>query len=436
MDSKILIVGTVPYSKKATSRAFEAYFSGWDRDRLAQIFSNPHVPAKGHCGELFQITDQRMLRARLRKGVETGRIYRYADLREEWDDDLNKSVSSGTVRKLYRIGSRKNSLIYLLRGALWSKRFWCTGTLLRWLDDFQPDCVFLSFSDDFFIPRIALFAAQRFDVPIVSSIGDDYYFNDRFSLSPLYHAYRLAYKRLIRRVFAHGGSAIYISDKIRDRYNAAFSLHGETVYLTSEVRRRPFRPVNRTQPKICYFGNIRQGRSESLAAIGTALGEIDPSYRLEVCSNQSDPDVVRPLLDNPNVDFLGSVPYDEVTRRMSEADVLVIVEGFKKQHVNMTRYSLSTKAADCLASGAAILVYGSEECGVISYMRSTDSAAVCSDPAQLTDCIRSLLDDEALQKRYYENAISVTERNHTLAGSTKVFRSVVKEAVDHYEKHA
>ena len=32
MHPRVLIVGTVPYNKKSTSRAFEAYFHNWEKD--------------------------------------------------------------------------------------------------------------------------------------------------------------------------------------------------------------------------------------------------------------------------------------------------------------------------------------------------------------------------------------------------------------------
>jgi hypothetical protein len=121
-----------------------------------------------------------------------------------------------------------------------------------------------------------------------------------------------------------------------------------------------------------------------------------------------------------------------VVKKTAESDVVVIVEGFKKKHVNNTRYSLSTKAADSLASGAQILVYGSGECGVIEYMQSTEAAAVCTDRAELTACIRGLLEDEARQRSNYGKAGEVSQRNHTLESSTGVFRSVVEDAIHAY----
>lgn len=429
MHPRVLIVGTVPYNKKSTSRAFEAYFCNWEKENLAQIFSNTKKPCKGHCGTLYQITDQRILKKWLKPSYEAGVVYSYDELDTEWlDNDLE--VGNAAVNNMYKMGSKRTSLTHWLRGILWRKKLWCTDKLNQWLDAFKPECVFLAFSDDFFINQIALYVAERYNIPIVSCIGDDYYFNTHFSLSPFYHLYKSSYRRLIRKVLAHPGSAIYISNKIRDKYNCEFGLDGETVYLTSTVQRKEFTPINKTNPYITYFGNIGAGRNESLNEIGYALGKINPEYKLHVYSNEEDPKVYSIFNDNPNVEYGGSVPYSEVQKKMHESDIVVIVEGFKKEHVNLTRYSLSTKAADSLASGAAILTYGFAECGIIQYMQSTHASAVCSDKEDLVDCICNLINDEELQKQYYDQAIVMTQEHHNLKSSSTTFENVVKRAIN------
>lgn len=431
MDYRVLIVGTVPYNKKSTSRAFESYFSGWDRDCLAQIFSNSKTPCKGHCGSLFQITDHRMLRRWLNPGVKTGKVFRYDELEEQWaDNDLE--VGSAVIEKAYRIGQKHTPLTHLLRGVLWRKAFWCTQELQNWMDDFRPECVFLAFSDDYFINQIALYAAKRYDIPIVSCIGDDYYFNRHFSLNPFYVLYKETYRALIRRVLRHPGSAIYISDKIRDKYNSEFGLNGQTVYLTSTISRKPFAPINTEKPIVTYFGNIGMGRNKSLSDIAAALGKINPSYRLEIYSNCSDPGLIDVLQKNPHVRYMGSVPYSDVLKRMGESDITVVVEGFAEKDVELSRYSLSTKAADALASGCAILAYGSPECGVIDYLRSTNAAQVCTDPALLQESITELFQNPDTQRRYYDAQISVTEKNHNLPASCRISRAVIETAIQNY----
>ena len=116
MDPKVLIVGTVPYNKATTARAFEAYFRGWDRNCLTQIFSNSKKPIKGHSGRLFQITDKRMLQRVFDKTIQTGKEFVYEELADAWEN--NTQEESGIYSKLYQWGSRKTPFIYLARGNL------------------------------------------------------------------------------------------------------------------------------------------------------------------------------------------------------------------------------------------------------------------------------------------------------------------------------
>lgn len=428
---RILIVGTVPYNKRSASRAFAAYFTGYPKDHLAQIFSNPKKPAKGHCRELYQITDQRLLLRRFHPKLDTGVIFHDELLAPEWTDNAPE-VGNRLFAWLYRLGSRKSPTNHLLRGILWRKKYWCTDKLNIWMDRFRPDCIFLAFSDDFFIPEIALYAARRYHIPIVSCIGDDYYFNDRFSLSPMYHLYRSRYKKLIRQVFAHGGSAVYISDKIRDLYNREFGLDGQTVYLTSDVQRREFLQLSET-PGFYYFGNIGLGRYRSLWEVAGAMQACCPGAFLEIYSNESLPEAERLFAACPNIRFRGAVSYQQVLDRLAGADVYLIVEGFRRADINAVRYSLSTKAADGLASGARLLVYGPEEAGVVSYLAQTGAATVCTDKKQLQACIGELFDGP-LQKKRYENGAKTMRENHSPESSTAIFRNVIAGAVDSYEK--
>jgi hypothetical protein len=428
MHPRVLIVGTVPYNTKSTSRAFDAYFHYWEKENLAQIFSNTKKPCKGHCGTLFQITDHRILQRWTGKKIDTGIIYHYDDLDIEWRDN-DPELGSAKAETVYKIGGRHTPLTHLLRGLLWRKKFWCTEKLNHWLDEFKPECVFLAFSDDYFIPQIALYVAEQFHIPIVSCIGDDYYFNVQKTLNPFYHLYKSTYRKLIDKIFAWPGSAIFISDKIRDKYNAEFHLDGETVYLTSSIKRKPFAPINVEHPVITYFGNIRMGRNQSLYDIGYALKEINPQYNLEVYSNEKDEAYYSKLKDNPNIKYMGSVPYAQVQKRMAESDITIIVEGFEEQDINQSRYSLSTKAADALASGAAILTYGSIECGIIEYMISTEASVVCTRKEDLLNDIREMIDNQVQQRQRYDQAIAITKAHHQLESSCRISETVIERAI-------
>lgn len=432
MHPRVIIVGTIPYNPKESSRAFDAYFHNWEPENLAQVFSHPQDPIQGHCSTLYQITDYRLLQRWKGKNVQTGKVFRYESLNKQ-SPVADKSDERRLSKKAYRFGANHTPLSHLLRGLLWRKKLWCTDEFNQWLDDFKPECVFLSFSYDFFIPQIADYISKRFNIPIVSSIADDYYFNTYFSVNPLYYLYKYSYRRMIKNLLTRNHYAIYISDKIRDKYNNHFGLIGDTVYLTSEVQRKPFAPVNKEKPLITYFGNIRMGRNHSLNAIGKALGQINPNYKLEVYSAEKDPKAYKELQENPNIYYGGTIPYAEVQQRMQASDVTVIVEGFKESEIRWSRYSLSTKAADALASGATILTYGSSDCGIVEYMLSTEAAFVCTDHEQLEGVIRDLLENDILQRKYYNRQILMTKQHHDLSSSCCVFESIVTKAIKNHQ---
>lgn len=429
MKPRILIVGTIPYNTMSSSRAFDSYFHYWDGESLAQVFSNTKKPTKGHCSGFYQITDQQMVKCRFGKLKETGVIYRSEELGEEWATSSDE-VKSSFFKRLYRLGARKSAFTHYMRKFVWSKKLWCNDKFNAWLEEFAPECVFLSFSDDFFIPEIALYVAEKFDVPIVSSIGDDYYFNTKFSLSPFYHLYKSQYRRLIRRVLAHKGSAIYIGNKIRDKYNSYFGLDGETVYLTSNIKRHEFREINTEAPLISYCGNIRCGRYLKLLEIATALGEINADYRLTVYSGEKDSKFIEPLSSHPNINYAGSVPYSEVERVTVDSDITVVVEGTRKKDIDLTRYSVSTKVADAFASGSNIFCYGSMECGVIEYMTESRGAQMCYDRDGLKDALCELIFNVDKQREYYVNSEIAAKNNHVLEQSCRVFEGVVKKAIE------
>lgn len=426
MHPKILIVMTTPYSTSDSSRTLDAYFHFWEKERVRQIFSRNWIPNKGHCGEMYQITDASLLKKWLHKPVEIGKIYTFEEMLEQKG---NERIQDSSTAGLYKLGELHSPTVELLRGALWRKKYWCTEKLVKWLDEYKPECIVYNFSNHLFTQQIALFAAQRYKIPIVAIIGDDYYFNDRFSISPTYWLFRHKFKKLTEQVLKNGASAVYCSDKIRDKYNGYFGIDGKTIYVTSSIERRAFRPINKENPVFVYFGSVRLGRNTALCDIATALGKIDLTYKLEVYSNESDEKISGCLKKHPNIVYGGAVPYNEVEKRMLEADVFVIAEGFKKEDINFTKYSLSTKAADGLACGVSILTYGPSESGVVEYMKETEASLVCSEPDKLKESIVELMTDVELQKRYYKNAIAVTEKNHTLKSTTSTFESVVEKIV-------
>ena len=427
MHPKILIIATTPYSTSDSSRTLDAYFHYWEKDRVAQIFSRNWIPNKGHCGEMYQITDASLLKKWLHKPVEVGKIYTYDEMRNEDGNEVMEDSSA--VGLSYKIGSKHSPSVEILRGLLWRKKFWCTPKFIAWLDNFKPECIVYNFSNHLFTQQIALFVANRYQIPIVAIIGDNYYFDESKSKSLVYKLFRSRFKKLTEKVLSSNSSAVYCSDKIKKLYNDYFRIHGETVYFSSSLERREFRPIDTKNPKVVYFGSIRLGRNLALRDIAIALSEIDPNYRLEVYSNENDEEICGVLKNTPNVVYGGSIPYSQVENKTAECDIFVIAEGFRDEDINLTKYSLSTKASDGLASGAAVLTYGPDDAGVVGYMKGTGASMVCTDPKSLKESLRELIYNEELQENFYQKAVEITQAHHTIESSTATFEKVVERAI-------
>ena len=147
MHPKILIVMTTPYSTSDSSRTLDAYFHYWERDRVVQIFSRNWIPNKGHCNEMYQITDASLLKKWFHKPVEVGKIYTYDEMIEQ---NGNEIIQDDSTAVFYKIGVNHSPMIELLREVLWKKKYWCTEKLVKWLDEYKPECIVYNFSNHLF----------------------------------------------------------------------------------------------------------------------------------------------------------------------------------------------------------------------------------------------------------------------------------------------
>lgn len=431
--SNILIIGTVPYSNNNQSRAFDTYFKNFDSKNLAQIFSSPQTPDFGHCDYLYQITDVTVLK-------NTFRIKKKAGIKYDFtiNENNNIAASSEIIKKrrlisfLYRLGKNKNSINHLLRGFIWRKKNWLTEDLIKWVEDFKPDLVFIAFSDDFFILQIGLYFAEKYDIPIISAIGDDYYFNNKFSLNPLYHIYRRKYKKLVNKVMKYKGENIYISDKIKERYDSFFHKNGEVIYVSSDIKRLPFTPINKEQINFIYSGNLRLGRYRSILEISSALEEMSSKYIINIFSNEQSKKIIKRLKKCRNIKYCGYVKYEELITQLKKCDFSIIVEGKRSKDIDKTRYSLSTKVGDSIALGKPILIYGNEESGAIGFFKKNRCLLVANTPKLLTEKLSKFINNIELQKEEYERYELITKILFDKNENNKRFKNMVKKIITNY----
>jgi glycosyltransferase involved in cell wall biosynthesis len=130
-----------------------------------------------------------------------------------------------------------------------------------------------------------------------------------------------------------------------------------------------------------------------------------------------------PQSDDPALDRVrsldGSVvlplqPYESLPQSLASSDLLAIVYDWDAKSRAYSRLSMPTKAAEYMASGTPILVYGPEGHAVIEYGRKHGWAHVVSedDPRTLKAALRELATNQLLRERLGRSAMQVAAQNH------------------------
>jgi hypothetical protein len=428
----VLIVGTVPYNESTQARALMSYFQLWSlkKENAAQFFSDPREPKSGFCKTFYQLTDEMILDKILHRGkTDLGIVFERTEIErcpKQTDKECTKKNRYGFLKKLKNF---KGPFEKLLRGHLWKKRFWCNSKFLNWADDFKPDVIYCCFSDDFFILQISLFLSQRYSIPIIVQIGDDYIFNGHFSLNPFYWFYRCKYLRLAKKIFSKCGGALFSSSKIQAKYNGAVPGESKVIYISSNVVAADISNGNASNlsKTILYVGSVSLGRWKSIIEVGEALSSFGSDYVVDVYTSDNDEKINKKLSVAKGIAFHGPIPYSEVSEKMASCSALLITESFSKHDLISTAYSLSTKVADCLASGKPVFAYGPSEAGFMDYLLSEDCACCCLNKEQLHDKLKICLFDQNYRDKLCNNELNVFKKNHSYDRNSTLFLSLLHE---------
>ena len=425
---RILIVGTIPFNPSTQSRAMGSYFGCWEKDkRAAQIFSNPNKPVHGHCSTFYQITDSMMLSAMLHRKKCEGIIYSDSQL----DDQVPGCNKSGQqlTSKIFNIAKRNKSyLVRLLRKILWNKKRWLTESLTNWINDFNPDIIYLAFSNDFFINEIALYIAKLKKIPIVTVIGDDYVFNRKFSISPFYFIYAKKYRKLVRSIFSYNTGVLYTSEKIREKYTKFFNNQNDVIYISSDFKCAPTLNLGDQPKRIIYAGNLALGRHKPLYDVMRCVEKMD-NVELDVYASLVPKSFLKKAKKFSHTTLFNPIPYNSLMSKISESNSILIVESFTKRDIKTTEFSLSTKVADGLMSGIPIIAYGPQQSGCIYYLEQNLNGCVCTNKNCLNEHINKCVFNIEYRETISNQEQKLALTNHTKEKNSLIFYNFVKKMV-------
>ncbi len=424
---KVLVISHNVFSASGNmGKTMENLLAGIDPDNLAQLYFHSEVPTRLCCKRYFRITDRDMLRS-LPFRHPVGRAYGSDDI------DTKRSVSrtdSGMTAKVYQFSRRRSPLIYLMRDLLWRMGRWDTPALKEWIEDFCPDVIFLAAGDYTFSYRIACRLARRYDIPILMWCCDDFYITEKKTLSPLY---RLHHRRLLRwahRTAGQSGALITISKEMQEDYAALFGIPTETVRIPVPKNLCALPPQQRSG--VVYAGNLGLNRTLPLTELATSLhrGGIPGCDHIDVYSGERSDKILERLKKADGIVLHGPLPGEEIPALLGRTKYLVFTEAFDENSRRRTRYSLSTKIGESLASGACILAYGPEEISSMRYLAENRAACIIKNAEDAADAVRALETEPGLYEGYVRRAAALSCAAHDPETNRRTVCELLRRVVE------
>lgn len=422
---KVLIVSHNAFSHTVNmGKTLLSYFTDFSAKETAQFYIHSEVPTIDTiCTTYYRFTDKDALKSLVsfkvqgvefqKKDIEIGRKHNRTD--------------TGLIASLYETGSRRTSLIYLLRSALWFFAHWNTRKLRHWLDEQKPDVVFFASSDYIFMYDVAAFIADYCDAPLVIACVDDYYINNSNGEDFLGKVHHLLYKRTVWKTAQRAKCLFAICDTMNTEYGNIFKRKCYTLHTSVSPKKLPYyeKPF-----RISYIGNLDFLRYKQLIDIAAALFKITHgSCELDVYSGETKPEVIGQLKETKGLHFHGRISADDVLKVMSESVLVIHTECFDENTVKQVRYSVSTKIAESLMYGPCLLAYGPQGIASIDYLEKHKAAYVITSKELLEDGLREILGNSKLRSEILANARALAQTNHRTEVNSANVRKWLEEAI-------
>lgn len=400
------------------------YFENWPTDKLCQLFFHSEVPTTHLCEEYFRITDFDNVNAILRFR-KPGTVLTANDI-----DEKRKTtrVDQCHAAQIYQKGRNRKPWMYIARNALWSLGLWQTKKLDAWLRQCKPDVIFFASGDYVFAYRVALHISKKYNIPLTTSVYDDYYFQ-RPGGGLLAKWNTIRFRKTMEKTMARSAGCFYLHPIMEKMYGEKFPNRNGLLFTTA-----PLCQTQEPEPnplRISYFGGLSLHRDTALIEIGRCVKKLIPdgSVLVDIYSGENRQDVLANIVPENGLRFCGMLSADEVAKAEENSNILLFVESSAPSLLERLRCSLSTKVGEYLAANRCILAYGPEEAGSIRYFLDCGGGCVVTDPAELEEKLRDILFSADVRSRYAQKQLQLAKKNHLPGRNRTVLVDILWRAI-------
>lgn len=407
---RVLIISREPWRDDSNEGSvLTSLFSG-QPFTFANLFCKPGLPQNPVCTHYFQLTDRMALDNIVRR-KPMGRAF---TLSKEQASDEPVFSGEREQKRFYDFFRRHQwEGFFTARQLLWSLADFRSAALTDFVRDFAPDVIFAPLCYDRHILAIQRYVIDLAGCPAATYLYDDIYSLRQFRFSPLFWRNRFALRKAIRATLAKYELAYTMTQEQADAFGTllhrSFRVLKKCVDLQEDgdVQIEPHAlPV-----RFLYAGGVYYGRDRTLMRIADACAKC--GARLDIYTNAPLSRRARRVLDDKKTSFVhAAVPFDALKKRYAESDVAIHVESFRLKQRCITRLSFSSKIADCLSGGCAVLSACAPDNTGLQYLKRMDAAICVERTDDIFEAVRRLATEPALRSEYANKARACAVDEH------------------------
>lgn len=397
-------------------------FDSFSKEELCQLYIYPSMPNVDKCNSYYRITDNDVLKNIVKFG-KPGEVIRVSPA-----ENVNvSSIDQEHYSEIYSDKRNSNPFRRILRDAMWKMSNWNNKSLKAWIQKEKPDCIFLAPGYAKFIYDIALKLSEEFNLPIVTYICDDYYFVK--TPKKLVGKVQLTLlKKKIEQLFRYSKQVVAICDEIKNLYQKQFEISATTIMTGASIEIAHEPRICRNPKSISYFGNVGCNRYKSLIELGLALDEINSEtgedLKIKVYTSENSEEIINALKIAKSIELMGFVSGQDYEAAFFSSEILLHVEAFDKESIDIVKHSVSTKIADCLASGIPLIAYGPEEVASIAHLERNKCAYIIN--ADIKKQLESLFINKEYKETVLINSLGIANLFHDRKACSNRLKSILK----------
>lgn len=400
-------------------RTLRNLFCNMPCEKMAHLYFHTDKINAPFCDDFYRITDFDIKESIL-KFKRPGRVIK----------NLDDAVTSEKQNSTYGKYSRKSPLVRLVRDFIWGIGTWKTKTFKKWLREIAPNVVFFYGSDCVFSQRIARWIQKFLKIPMLIYWVDDFYLRSKRKAGLLSTINNYRYRNIAKKNIKSSLN-VCITPMMASDYKKEFGIEFNVLFNSSCLEHFASLPLHKPL-KMSYLGNISAGRYNSIIKIGQIIHDNALPIDFSVYSSEFREEFLSKIYGHDGFVFKGKIPYEEVIKAMRESDLLLHVEDFSKANIDICRYSLSTKIADCLASNRCLLCYGPDEVASMHYLKESGAALVANSEEELYSLLFEICKDTSIINRTSKKGLDLWEKNHNMAVNCTVLLGLLTKKVDEW----